>query len=117
MERFAREQAHTLSLEEIQDTIDAEVSNPCIERLIYVETRATDKRERKIFPVYPFDLMEGADGKVLVLFVVQYIMKQYTTACITIPVSDIGVKCRFWNLPPTEDILDKMPMADSSEVQ
>lgn len=117
MERFEREQAHPLSLEDLKEMTKKEVSNPCLESLIYVETRATEKRPRKLFPAYPFDIVEGNEEDELILYVVQFIMQHYNTACISIPISEIGVKCRFWNLPPTEKLLDLMPMADSREVQ
>lgn len=120
MERFEREQAHVISLEEIRKIAEEEIekgSNPCLRKMMFIETRATEKNLRKIFPAYPYTVMPGKDCDVLVLFVVQYIMKSYNTACITIPVTDIGVTCRFWNLPPTDEVMDKMPLADVSGVQ
>lgn len=120
MERFEREQAHVISLEEIRKIAEKEIvkgDNPCLNKLVYMETRATEKTPRKIFPAYPYTVMPGKDCDVLVLFVGQYIMKSYNTACITIPVTDIGVTCRFWSLPPTDEVMDKIPLADVSGVQ
>lgn len=120
MERFARMQVHELSLEDIQKIADEEItkgSNPCLDKLVYIETRAKGEHPRKIFPAYPFSVMDGKDGKVVVVFMVQYIMRTYTTACITFAAGDIGVTCRFWNLPPTDEVMDAVPMVDASGVQ
>lgn len=117
MERFEREQAHPISLEEIEELTQRQVSNPCIERLVYVETRQKGTQERKIFPAWPFEVMEGKDGKVIVMYVAQYMMRQYITACVTVPVKDIGATFRIWNLPPSDSLMERMPLADKSEVQ
>lgn len=120
MEQFEREQAHPLSLEEIKAIAEEEIakgSNPCLRRMVFIETRAKEDQPRKIFPAYPFSILPGKDGDVLVLFVVQFVMQSYNTACITISVKDIGVTCRFWNLPPTEKAMDAVPLADVSGVQ
>ena len=113
MEQFAREQAHPLTLEDIRSIADEEIvkgSNPCLRKLVYLETRETENQSRRLFPAYPFSVTEGKDGDVLVLFVVQYAMKTYQTIGTAIPVKDIGVTCRFWNLPPQESVMDLNPL-------
>lgn len=120
MEQFEIEQAHTLSLEEIRAVAEEEITkgcNPCLKKLVFIETRAKGDQPRKIFPAYPYSVLPGKDGDVLILFVVQYIMKSYNTACISISMNDIGVNCRFWNLPPTEKVMDAVPLADAAGVQ
>lgn len=120
MERFAREQAHVIGVEELNKITDEEIvkgMNPCMDRLVFMETRATEKTPRKLFPAYPLYMMEGKEGKVLVMVVVQYMNKMYNTCAIAQPVGDIGVKFRFWNLPPTEEAMDALPMVDIQGAQ
>ena len=120
MKRFASDEARVISPEELQKITDEEITggmNPCMDRLIFIETRATERTPRKLFPAYPLYMMEGKDGKVLVMVLVQYMNKMYSTCAIAQPVSDIGVKFRFWTLPPTEEAMDAVPMPDTSEVQ
>ena len=120
MKRFTSLQAHVIGVEELKKITDEEIvkgMNPCMDRLMFLETRATKKTPRKLFPAYPLYMMEGKEGKVLVIALVQYMNKMYSTCAIAQPVSDIGVKFRFWNLPPTEEAMDALPMADIQEVQ
>ena len=120
MQKFEREQIRELTEEDLRYILRGELekgSNPCLNRLFFVETRATERMPRKIFPVYPADIIGGKDGDVLIVYVVQFIAGQYSTACITMPVSDIGVKCRFWTLPPVDAVMDAMPLKDVAEVQ
>ena len=122
MQRFAREQIRELTEKELREMAEAEIQkgeNPCLNRLIFVETRATEKTPRKIFPVYPSGVLSGEDkdGDALVVFIVQYMMGQYSTLCIKMPFKEIGVKCRFWTLPPVDAVMDAMPLKDVPEVQ
>lgn len=117
MERFGREQAHTLGFDDLQKMIDSESMNPCIERLIYVETRKTERKERSIYPGYPAQIKEKDGKRSLIFFVNQCMAGQYNTACVSVPEEDIGIKLRFWNLPPAEEVLEKDPLISSVEVQ
>ena len=117
MERFGREQAHTLDMDDLQAIIDTDSMNPCIERLIYVETRKTERKERSIYPCYPAQIKEKDGVRSVIFFVNQCMAGQYNTACVSMPENEFGVKARFWNLPPNEDVLEKEPMISSVEVQ
>lgn len=120
MQKFAREQIHELTEKELREMAEAEIQkgeNPCLNRLVFVETRATEKTPRKIFPAYPASILSSEHGDALVVFIVQFMMGQYSTLCIKMPFSEIGVKCRFWSLPPTESVMDAMPLKDTAEVQ
>lgn len=120
MQKFEREQIRELTADDLRDIVGFEIEkgqNPCLDRLFFVETRATKKVPRKIFPVYPAEVVGGKDGDMLVVYVVQFMAGQYGTACTTIPVGDIGVKCRFWTLPPVDAVMDAMPLKDAAEVQ
>ena len=117
MERFGREQAHTLSMDDLQAIIDTDSMNPCIERLIYVETRKTERKERSIYPCYPAQIKEKDGVRSVIFFVNQCMAGQYNTACVAMPENEIGVKARFWNLPPQDEIMEKDPMISSTEVQ
>jgi len=121
MQKFEREQIRELTEKELREMAEAEIvkgENPCLNRLIFVETRATEKTPRKIFPAYPASILSSEDkGDALVLFIVQYMMGQYSTLCIKMPFSEIGVKCRFWTLPPVDAVMDALPLKDVPEVQ
>lgn len=117
MERFGREQAHTLSLDDLQAIIDKDSLNPCIERLIYVETRKSERKERAIYPGYPAQILEKDGKRRLIFFVNQCLGGQYNTACVQLPEEEIGVKARFWNLPPLDEVLEKDPMISVPGVQ
>ena len=101
MQKFEREQIRELTEADLRDIVGLEI----------------ERTPRKIFPVYPADIIGGKDGDVLILYVVQCLGGQYSTVCITVPVSDIGVKCRFWTLPPVPSVMDAMPLKDVPEVQ
>lgn len=120
MQKFEREQTRELKEEDLRAIATAEIKagdNPCLTRLVYAETRATERTPRKIFPAYPADVIKGKDSDILILYVVQSIAGQYSTACITMPFTDIGVKCRFWTLPPVDSVMDAMPLKDVAGVQ
>lgn len=117
MERFGREHAHTLSMDDLQTIVDTDSMNPCIERLIFVETRKTDKRERSIYPCYPAQIKEKDGVRSVIFFVNQCMAGQYNTACVAMPENEIGVKARFWNLPPRDEMMESDPMISSTEVQ
>ena len=112
--------ASVIGPEKIREIVKEELKkgdNPCLTKLLFMETRAKGEHPRKIFPAYPFDIVSGKDGDVLVVFLVQYLMKTYNTACITFPMKDIGVTCRFWDVPPTDAAMDAFPLKDTAEVQ
>lgn len=118
MERFMREQAHTLTMDDLLEMVEKEPGNVTMNRLIFIETRATDKMPRSLFPCWPAQVREDKDGnRSVILFVTQCLKGSYGIICIDEAEKDFGVKCRFWNLPPTEDLLNSMPMTDSAEVQ
>lgn len=118
MNRFMREQAHTMSVEELLGMVESDVTNPTVNRLIFLETRATENRNRGIFPCWPAQVRTNKDGKrSVILFVVQCLKGSYGIICIEEPEDALDVKIRFWNLPPSDEMLDSMPMTDSTEVQ
>lgn len=118
MKRFQREQAHTLSMDDLANVLEAQSKNPCMERLIFVETRKTPRKERSLFPCWTADIREDKDHKrTLVFFAVQLLGGQYNTVCMQIPEENLGKICRFWNLPPAEEAMDADPLPESTEVQ
>ena len=118
MNRFKREQAHTLNVDELLKMVEDDVTNPTVNRLIFIETRATDNRNRGIFPCWPAQVKTDKDGKrSVILFVTQCLKGSYGIICIEEPEDTVGVKIRFWNLPPSDEVLDAFPMTDSTEVQ
>lgn len=118
MQKFEREQTHVIDISEIEKMLNEDPSNPTIRRLMFVETRSTQKGAHIVFPCYPAYFIEPNDEeKSLVFFAIQCVGGNYQSVCIKIPISDIGVKCRFWSLPPTDELMQKMPMANAKQVQ
>lgn len=117
MERFEREQAHPMTMDELQALIDSNSMNPCLDRLVFIETRKTERRERAIYPGYPAQIKEQNGKKSVIVFVNQCMAGHYNTACVAMAEEEIGKKCRFWSLPPTDEVMDKLPMLSDVEAQ
>lgn len=119
MNRFEREQAHILELDDILTMLEAEAKNICLDRMVFLQARDMKNKESRIYPCYPVDMKtnESGDKRELYMFVVQNVAGRYNTAYLCVPEKDIGVTCRFWNLPPSQDVIDKNPLTDTSEVQ
>jgi hypothetical protein len=118
MERFEREQTRVLELDDLEKMLEDRGMNPCVDQLIFVETRRSQKKERAIYPAYPAQIKVRENGKrALIFFVNQCIAAQYNTACVVLEEDEIGVKARFWTLPPTEALLEKMPLMSIAEAQ
>ena len=104
MNRFEREQAHALELDDILTMLEAEAKNICLDRLVFLQARDMKTNE-------------SGDKRELYMFVVQNVAGKYNTAYLCVPEKAIGVTCRFWNLPPSQDVIDKNPLTDTAEVQ
>lgn len=119
MERFAREQAHMVSLDDIQKMTDSESRNICLDRMIFLVARNMKTKECNIYPCYPAMIAseEESGKRSIYIFLVQNVAGRYNTAYLNIPEGDIGTTCQFWNLPPSQELMDKNPLKDSTEVQ
>lgn len=126
MERFEREQTRVLELDDLEKMLEElkkkvdekQPINPCIDQLIFVETRQSTKKKRAVYPAYPAKIKVRENGKrALVFFVNQAMAGQYNTAMVVLEEDEIGVKARFWTLPPTEALLEKMPLMSIAEAQ
>ena len=103
-----------LDIEQIKSMILGKDNNPTVARLIFIETRPTPKNKRKVFPCYPVFVDNAETGK-LTISIAQCSMNRYFFGYAKIPVEDIGVKCRFWSLPPTDALMDLNPLEPAVE--
>lgn len=97
-----------LSMDTIKEILESKSMNPTIARLIFMETRKGPNVERKVFPCYPVKLSE--DEKVLTVSVAQCTTNQYLFGVARLPVEDLGVVFRFWDMPPSDELLDIDPL-------
>ena len=102
MRKYAKEETKQLTAEEVKAIAEADVNNPTITKLIFVETAPTEKMGIGIFPCYPAFWDEK--HAVLSFFALQCSGGRYFTAEVHIKEEDIGKRMWFWTMPP-EDAL------------
>ena len=103
--------AHLMTLQEVRDVLNFPCLNPIVNRMIFVETRKTAKNDRKVFPCYP--IRYDSEQCKLIFAVVQCSSDRYFFGYIDMPQEDIGVKCRFWSAPPTEEMMNEDPLPEA----
>lgn len=102
---------HVMTLQEVRDVLNFPKLNPTVSAMIFVETRKTAASERKLFPCYPIRYDE--EQCKLIFAVVQCSSDRYFFGYIDMPQEDIGVKCRFWSAPPTEEMMNENPLSEA----
>lgn len=103
--------AHLMTLQEVRDVMNFPKLNPTVSSMIFVETRKTAKSERKLFPCYPIRYDEESNK--LIIAVAQCSADRYFFGYVDMPREDIGVKCRFWSAPPTEEMMNEDPLPEA----
>ena len=104
-------EARIMTLQEVRDVLNFPSLNPTVNEMIFVETRKTANNDRKVFPCYPikYDSVQCT----LRIAAVQCKSNHYFFVHVDMPQEDIGVKCRFWSAPPTEEALDNDPLPEA----
>ena len=119
--------AKILTLNEIANMVRNPTDKPLVERMIWMDARATDKVPRTLLPCFVNDILERRDnGEVdgVHVTLVQWVKGEPCMIRVGIPAKDIcggGAlspgkgKCRFWNKPPKEDVMERYPFSDTEE--
>ena len=100
-----------MDLEAVKAIIGAKDKNPTIDKLIFMETRKTKKVDRKVFPCYPVHWDE--EEKILTVAIAQCSESRYFFGYVRLPEDQIGEICRFWNMPPNDDLMNLDPLKPS----
>lgn len=110
--------ARVIEPEELKEIIDEETTNPTIERLMFIEAKAQNSNETKIFPCYleAWGEEENAEMKVdpglrFQLCIVQCVGGEFALARVIVLANELGVTKRIWDKPPAKDIRDMTPFA------
>ena len=116
------ENAKMLGVEELKEIVEEQHSNPCVERLIFLETKSPDG-ESKIFPCYIEawgydDIKPAADHKSMMfkLSITQYVHGECALIRVVVRESEIGTNKRFWDKPAKKDLRNETPWVEK-EVQ
>ena len=116
MERL--DQVEELTLDMIPDLVKNPTWNFTVNKLLFLETRQTEKMPRKVFPCYIMDYAHPADdeSKVyeMLVCIIQFMKGEPQMITTTIHAEEVGVSRRFWKMPPSDTYLDSLPpMLDS----
>lgn len=111
------ENAKLVHAEELKAFIDEEVSNPTVERLMFVEAQAAGgEGKTKIFPCYieawATDSRTNKDAVQKLMFqcsIVQSMGGEFGMLRVYIHEDELGVTKRIWDKPPTKGLRDETP--------
>ena len=103
------ENAVIITPEELKEIIEEEMTNPTLERLMFLETKAKNDIPGKVFPCWVEAWGEDEDAAVkndphlkFWICIAQYTGGEFKLARVIIPASDLGTKVRIWDRPPTK---------------
>ena len=111
--------SNLMSVDQITDIINTNPANPVISRMIFIETRKSKNCARKVFPCYPIargDDDGKAEDSILIAVVQAAGGTKFFVGYINMPVKDIGVTCRFWDMPPTDILMDQDPLPPAPDI-
>lgn len=117
------ESAKVISPEELKELIEEQHANPCVERLIFVETKAKEGVDSRIFPAFVEawgydDIKPAQDHKTMMfkMALTQYTKGEIAMVQVVIRETEIGVNKRIWDKPPKKDLRNFTPWVET-EVQ
>ena len=116
------ENAKVIDAQELKEMIEEKHSNPCVERLIFLETRGKDGKEGKIFPAYieawAHDDVKNEERDLLVfkMAIAQYVRGEIAHVQVALHEEEIGKTKRIWDKPPKKDLRNETPWVEQ-EVQ
>lgn len=122
MERNANAQILTAEkLNEMLKTLEISDKGVLINELRFIETRATSKFPRKIFPCYiPEWFWEDENQEQLhsiTLNILQIVEGELQILKANVEMKELGRTKRLWTEPPTEELMDQNPLLDSEVPQ
>ena len=116
------ENARTIDAEELKEIIDEELSNPTIERLMFIETKAKNDIPGKVFPCYlvAWGEEENAEMKVdpglrFRIDILQCSGGEFSIVQVVVMANELGVTKRIWDKPPTKGRKEYIPWATVAE--
>lgn len=117
------ESAKVIGPEELKELIEEQHANPCVERLIFLETKGKEGSEGRIFPAYieawGYDDIKPAQNHKTMMFkmaLTQYIKGEVSMVQVVIRESELGTNKRIWDKPPKKDLRNFTPWVET-EVQ
>ena len=110
------ESAKLIGTDELKEIISEEYKNPTIERMMFIETKTTDKMPGKVFPCYmeawaiePGENNVEADELVFRACIVQCMDGGFNLLKVYLHDNELGVSKRIWDKPPTKGLRDETP--------
>lgn len=118
------ESAKMIGAEELKEIIDEEYTNPTVERLMFLETKANGEMPGKIFPCYmeAWAKDEGkssveADKLMFQCCIVQCTEGQFSMLRVVLHEDELGIRKRIWDKPPTKGLREDHPWLDTEVTQ
>lgn len=119
------ESAKLIGPEELKEMLEEESTNPAVERLIFVETKAKEGRPGKVFPVFVEawtyeDENEKVKSHPKLAFkgVLTFVSDgEFRLVQVMIHDWELNLTKRIWNKPPTKGLRDDQPWIEDAEVQ
>lgn len=116
------ENARVIEAEELKEIIEEEYSNPTVERLMFIETKAKDNMPGKVFPCYMEAWGEEENAEVKVdpglrfqMSIAQCVNGEFGLIRVVVLANELGVNKRIWDKPPTKGRRDDTPWARVEE--
>ena len=120
MVRF--ENAKVIEAEELKEIIEEEYTNPTIERLMFIETKAKGDIPGKVFPCYLEAWGEEENAAVKTdpglrfqVCIAQSMNGEFSMVRVYILAKDLGVTKRIWDKPPTKGRREDTPWVSLEE--
>ena len=119
------DQAKVMTTDELLKKLEEECTNPTIQRLMFIETKAHGDIPGKVFPCYLEAWRmpeEGAAAQAnpeieFGVCIVQSVHSEFGMVRVRIRASELGADKRIWNLPPGEALRNRTPFVDSGVIQ
>lgn len=102
---------------EIKEICNEEYTNPTVERLMFIETKANEKMEGKVFPCYVESWAEAKGELLFKCMITQSMNGEFSGVLVIIRASDLGVTKRIWDKPPTKAIRNETAWMDTEVKQ
>ena len=112
------ENAKVIDAEELKESLLEESTNPTLERLMFLEVRPKDDKPGKIFPCFVEAWGEEENSEMKIdlglrfqVCILQSSGGQFGLVRVIIPATDLGVRKRIWDKPPTKGHREFVPWA------
>lgn len=107
------EGAKLMTVDELTDLMGEEFSNPTIDRMVFVETKAKDGKEGRLFPMlleaWAYEDMSPVKAHASVMIrgcILQSKDGEFGMVRVAIRESELNETKRIWDKPPTKGLRD-----------